>query len=88
MFPLNVVSPAGTGIPGAPTIPQNWGILAVVVGPEYAQLMVTVPAPGMPETVYWLIPRLPLVGMVTLVAVMANGVTASAGKLESPQTTA
>jgi hypothetical protein len=50
--------------------------------------MVTVPASGMPETVYWLTPRLPFVGMVTLAAAMAYGVTASAGVLESPQMTA
>src|SRR5208337_3019299 len=56
MSPVNVVSPAGTGIVGAPTVPQYWGILATVTGPEYAQPMVTVPAPGIPVTVNWLEP--------------------------------
>jgi hypothetical protein len=63
------------------------GILATVVGPEYAQLIVSMPAPGIPVTVYWLEP-LPVDGIVTLVAVMANGVAASALVPESPQPTA
>jgi hypothetical protein len=55
--------------------------------------MVKVPAPGIPVTEKWLEPRGsevsplglvvgPAAGMVTLVAVMANGMTASA---ETPQ---
>jgi hypothetical protein len=68
-------------------------MLAWVSGPEYWQPMVNVPAPGIPVTENWLEPRGievtplefvvgPAVGMVTLAAVMANGVAASA---ETPQ---
>jgi len=59
------------------------GILTTISVPEYSQLMLIVPSPGMPVIVNWLTP-FPVVGIVTLVAVMANGVAANAGAPENP----
>ena len=54
--------------------------MASLAGPEYWQLTVSVPVMGMPVTEYWVEP-VPLAGMVTLVAEIANSGVAHAETL-------
>ena len=76
------VCPGWTGMSAGKPAKQNGVLIAGSTGPALVQPMTTPPASGIPVMVNWLWP-LPVLGMVALVAAMANVPAASATEPKS-----